>query len=219
MTGRLWTSRRRLIYTSVMTKRTVIYIPGIGDRRDGFNWLQSAFLATWRIYGFSARLFIMDWKSPQPFTERFDELLAIIDDIQAKGGEVALVGASAGAASVLLGLTARPDALMGVATICGQIEGAAALRGPVAAVNPRFRYSLSALQGAIPTMTPELRGHVLTLRPRQDQIVSPYEAVLSGATNYEMPTSGHMVGIGFGLLFEGHRIARFLKSLPASVNR
>lgn len=202
-----------------MTKRTVIYLPGIGDRRDGFNWLQSAFLASWRMYGFSAQLFVMDWRSSRPFTERFDELLGMIDAIHAKGREVALVGASAGAASVLLGLMARPDVLVGAVTICGQINGLAALRGPVAAVNPRFKYSLAALQDAVPTMTPEVRCRVMTLRPRQDHIVPPHEAVLSGATNHQMPVAGHMIGIGFGLLFEGYRIARFLKSLPASVNR
>lgn len=199
-----------------MTKRTVIYIPGIGDRRESLNWLQSAFLASWLAYGFSGRLFVMDWRSPQSFSERFDELVQLIDSLHTQGRQVALVGASAGAATVLLGLMARPDTLMGTVTICGQIGGTAALRGPVAATNPRFGDSLALFQNTASSMSPELRGRVLTLRPRQDNIVPPDEAVLHGATNYQMPLSGHMAGIGFGLLFEGYRIARFLKSLPAS---
>lgn len=205
-----------IIYTKQMTKRTVIYIPGIGDRRTILNWLQQAFLATWLLYGFSAKLFVMDWKSSDSYTDRFDELLALIDDLHAKNREVALVGASAAASSVLLAQMARPDVLIGTVTICGQIGGTAALHGPVAATHPRFKYSVALLQDAISHMTPELRRRVLTLRPRQDAIVPPHEAVLPGAANYQMPLSGHMAGIGFGLLVEGYRIARFLKSLPAS---
>jgi hypothetical protein len=199
-----------------MVKRTVIYLPGIGDSRTILNWLQQAFLATWLMYGFSAKLFIMDWKSSEPYADRFDKLLTLIDNLHARGGEVALVGASAAASSVLLARMARPDVLIGAVTICGQIGGTAALHGPVAATHPRFKSSVALQQNAISTMTPDLRRRVMTLRPRQDSIVPPHEAVLPGATNYQMSLSGHMAGIGFGLLFEGYRIARFLKSLTAS---
>lgn len=199
-----------------MTKRTVIYLPGIGDRRTVLNWLQQALLATWLTYGFSAKLFIMDWKSSDSYTDRFDEMLALVDNLHAQGREVALVGASAAASSVLLALMARPDTLIGAVTICGQIGGTASLRGPVAATHPRFKRSVALLQDGLSAMSPDLRHRVMTLRPRQDRIVPPYEAVLSGATNYQMPLSGHMAGIGFGLLLEGYRITRFLKSLPAS---
>lgn len=199
-----------------MTKRTVIYIPGIGDRRTVLNWLQQAFLATWLMYGVSTKLFIMDWKSADSYDERFDELLALIDTLHAQGRDVSLVGASAAASSVLLAVMARPDALTGVVTICGQIGGTASLRGPVAATHPRFKRSVALFQTTLFDMNPSLRRRVMTLRPRQDRIVPPHEAVLAGATNYQMPLSGHMAGIGFGLLFEGYRIARFLKSLPAS---
>jgi pimeloyl-ACP methyl ester carboxylesterase len=196
-----------------MAKRTVIYVPGIGDRRQGFNWLQQAFLATWLTYGFSGHLFIMDWRSSRPFSERFDELLERIDALHARGVEVSLVGASAGAATVLLALLARPDKLTGVATICGQIGGTAALHGPAAATNPRFRYSLASMQESVARLTESERRLVMTLRPRVDRIVPPHEAVLAGAVNYEMPVSGHMVGIGFGLLLEAPRIARFLREV------
>lgn len=195
-----------------MTKRVVIYIPGIGDRRRGLNWLQQAFLATWQLYGFSGRLFVIDWISDEPFEKRFHELLTMIDELHRKKMEVSLVGASAGAATVLLGLMARTETLQGAVTICGQIGGTAALHGPAAATNPRFRHSLAAMQRDIATLPSGARERVLTLRPRADRIVPPSEATLPGATNYEMPVSGHMLGIGFGLLFEGYRVARFLKS-------
>lgn len=198
-----------------MTKRTIIYVPGIGDRRRGFNLLQQGFLATWLAYGFSGRLFIMDWRSSQPFSERFDELLENIDTLHAQGVEVSLVGASAGAATVLLAFLARPDKLTGVVTVCGQIGGTAALHGPVAATNPRFHSSLALLQENIARLTESERGRVMTLRPRVDRIVPPHEAVLPGAVNYEMSVSGHMVGIGSGLLLEAPRIARFLREVAS----
>lgn len=203
-------------YTRTMTRYVTLYIPGVGDRRQELNWLQSSFLATWRLYGFSARLFVMDWKSTRSFDDRFDELLELIDRLHAEGREVSLVGASAGAATVLLALRERSKVLQGIVTICGQIGGTAALHGGAAQQNPRFGTSFAALREMVPTMSSELRGRVLTLRPRHDRIVPVREAMLDGATNYQMPISGHMAGIGFGLLIEGYRIARFLKSRSAS---
>ena len=194
-----------------MTKRTVIYVPGIGDRRRGFNVLQQGFLAPWLVYGFSGHMFIMDWRSSRPFAERFDELLGRIDELHARGVEVSLIGASAGAATVLLALLARPGKLTGVATICGQIGGTAALHGPAAATNPRFRHSLASMQESVARLSEAERRKVITLRPRADRIVPPREAMLPGAANHEMPVSGHMAGIGFGLLFEAPRIARFMR--------
>ena len=199
-----------------MRKHRVIYIPGIGDRRPGFNWLQQAFLTTWLVHGLFGRLFIVDWISDRPFEERFDELLALIDESDARGERVSIVGASAGASTVLLAMLARPNKLTGAVTICGQIGGTAALHGPAAARNPRFRHSLHVMQQDIARLSPIERQRVMTLRPRADRIVPPTEAVLPGATNHEMPVSGHMVGIGFGLLFEAHRIARFLRGDPES---
>lgn len=198
-----------------MTQHIVLYIPGIGDRRQSLNWLQMAFLCTWRFYGISAQLFVVDWKSAQPFTERFDELLQLIDRLHAEGKTVSLVGASAAAATVLLALMARPDRAGKVVTLCGQIGGTAALHGQVAQQHPRFRESFAALREALPTMSPALRRRVLTLRPQRDRIVPLREALLDGAANHQMPIVGHMAGIGFGLLFEGYRIARFLKSRSA----
>lgn len=196
-----------------MTRRTIIYIPGIGDRRDALNRLQSAFLATWVIYGFSAQLFVMDWQSTESYRGRFDELLSLVTELRAQGREVAIVGASAAASSVLLALMEQPDALLGVVTICGQIDGAALLNRPVSVTNPRFGHSIALLKGSLDAMTPDLRRRVLTLRPWIDGIVPPRQATLSGATNHQMPVVGHMAGIGFGLLFEGYRISRFLKSV------
>jgi pimeloyl-ACP methyl ester carboxylesterase len=195
-----------------MTKHRVIYIPGIGDRRRGFNWLQQVFLVTWLAHGLFGRLFIIDWISDQPFEERFDELLALVDELHERGESISIVGASAAASTVLLAFLARPDKLTGAVTICGQIGGAAALHGPAAMRNPRFRRSLALMQRDIARLSPTERARVMTLRPRADRIVPPNEAVLPGATNYEMPVSGHMAGIGFGLLFEARRIARFLRA-------
>lgn len=191
----------------------MIYIPGIGDRRRGLNSLQQAFLTTWLAYGLSGQLFIVDWISDHPFDERFDDLLALIDMLYGQGKRVSIVGASAGASTALLAFLARSNKLVGAVTICGQIGGTAALHGPAAVRNPRFRRSLALMQRSIAQLPLEARQRVLTLRPRADRIVPPQEAMLAGATNHEMPVSGHMAGIGFGLLFEARRIARLLKSV------
>lgn len=200
-----------------MRKHHVIYVPGIGDRRRGFNWLQQVLLATWLVYGLSGRLFVVDWISDQPFEGRFDELLALIDELHGRGERVSIVGASAAASTVFLAFLARPDKLTGAVTICGQIGGTAALHGPAATRNPRFRRSLALMQRHIARLSSAERQRVMTLRPRADRIVPPDEAILPGATNYEMPVSGHMAGIGFGLLFEARKIVHFLRLAAQAV--
>lgn len=196
-----------------MPKRVVIYIPGLGDKRRSLLWMQRILLRAWRVYGFSIHVFSVDWANKQPFEDRFNDLLELIDKLQNKGVSVSLIGASAGASTAILGLIERPDKITGVVTICGQIYAADALRGPAAAANPRFEQSLMRMDTGIELLTPETRHRILTLRPRADAIVPPDEATIFGATNYQMPVSGHLVGIGFAIWFEGYRITRFLKRI------
>jgi pimeloyl-ACP methyl ester carboxylesterase len=199
-----------------MSKRVAIYIPGLGDKRRGFIWAQRQLLRTWSIYGFRTHIFAIDWASDQPFDERFSELLGLIDRFHAEGAAVALVGASAGASAVILGLIERPDKVIGVATICGQLLGTKALYGPAAMANPRFKYALARMQDRTDSLSDEARRRILTLRPKVDAIVAPEEATFPGGVNYRMPISGHLLGIGFGILFEGRRIAKFLKHASVS---
>jgi pimeloyl-ACP methyl ester carboxylesterase len=196
-----------------MPKRVVIYIPGLGDKRRSLLWVQQVLLRTWRVYGFSSYVFSVDWANRQSFEDRFNDLLELIDKLHHDGASVSLIGASAGASTAILGLIERPDKVTGVVTICGQIYAANALRGPAAAANPRFKQSLARMDAGIELLTPKDRHHILTLRPRADAIVPPNEATVFGATNYRMPVSGHLVGIGFGIWFESYRIVRFLKQI------
>ena len=199
-----------------MSKRVAIYIPGLGDKRRGFIWAQRQLLRTWSMYGFRTQIFAIDWASDRPFDDRFSELLGLIDRFHAEGVAVALVGASAGASTVILGLIERPDKVIGIATICGQLLGTNALHGPAAMANPRFKQALARMQDGTDSLSDEVRQRVLTLRPKVDVIVAPEEATFPGGINYRMPISGHLIGIGFGILFEGRRIARFLKYASAS---
>lgn len=196
-----------------MSRRTTIYIPGIGDRRRGLLWAQRLLLATWRLYGISPHVFVMDWASSASFETRFNELLTLIDRLHRDGRKVSLVGASAGASIVLLGLAERSAQVTGVATLCGQIATKEALAGPVTAANPRFKAALERWDGREPTLSASELQRVLTLRPKRDAVVPRSQEVLVGAVNHDMPIAGHMVGIGFGILCEGRRIAKFFASL------
>lgn len=194
-----------------MSRRIVLYIPGLGDKRQGFAWVQRQLLYVWSLYGFRTRVFTINWAHKGPFDDRFNELLDLIDALYDKGVSVALVGASAGASVAILGLIERPDKIIGVATICGQLLGTKALHGPAAKANPRFRQALARMQDGTDSLSDEIRQRILTLRPKADAIVPPEEATLPGGVDYRMPISGHLLGIGFGILFEGRRIAQFLR--------
>lgn len=154
----------------------------------------------------------MDWASSVSFDDRFNELLALIDALHGQGRQVSLVGASAGASTALLCLAERSGRVVGVATLCGQIETKEALAGKIAAANPRFHASLVRWDAKMTEFSGPQRQRVLTLRPKRDAIVPRAQEVLAGAVNYDMPIAGHMLGIGFGILCEGRRITKFFTS-------
>lgn len=175
--------------------------------------MQRLLLVTWRLYGISPHVFVMDWASVGSFETRFNELMALIDRLHDQGREVSLVGASAGASTVLLGLVEQSEKITGVATLCGQIATKEAVAGPVAAANPRFKAALKRWDEHKAVLSDSQRRRILTLRPTRDAVVPRSEEVLAGAVNHDMPIAGHMLGIGFGILFEGRRIAKFFASL------
>ncbi len=96
-------------------------------------------------------------------------------------------------------------------SICGQLRGIKKVPDPALDINPRFRESLEAMEVEAKQLRVSDRKRVLTLRPLVDAVVQPDEATFPRATNIRMPVVGHLLGISFGIAYEGHRIAQFIK--------
>lgn len=191
-------------------KYVAIYIPGLGDKRKSLLFLQRQMLRGWRVYGIRTEIFAVHWTSNTKFSARLKELLERIDKLKENGYKVVLVGASAGASTALTAYARRKNTVQCVVSICGQLEPK--VPSPALDVNPRLRQSLDALGRSLEHLSSADRGRVLTLRPKIDVVVQPKEAVLKGAKNILMPIVGHLAGIAFGIVFEGRRIARFMRS-------
>lgn len=194
-------------------KTTVIYIPGLGDRRKFLIFLQRQLLRSWSLYGMKTELFRMYWAGGQQFEDRMGALLQRIDDLASAGNKVVVVGVSAGASSAITAFARRSDSIHAVVTICGQLRGSQHIADSVLVANPVFRASLESMTASYLKLPKRFMGRVMTLRSRVDSIVPPDDSWLDGAYNHIMPVSGHIVGIGFALAYEGWRVARFVRSL------
>lgn len=192
---------------------TVIYIPGLGDRKKPLLWMQKYLLRGWRAYGLHVQLFVVEWTNDSPFTDRFDQLLQLIDDLQADGQRVSLVGASAGASTAISAYVERRNEVTGVVSICGQLRGTNEVLDPALDINPRFRDSLQRMQRNLDHLRDDDGARILTLRPYLDAVVPPDQATLRRAVNKRMSAVGHLFGIGFAIVSEGWRISRFLRRL------
>lgn len=194
-------------------RQTVIYIPGLGDRKKPLLRVQKYLLRGWRAYGLHVRLFVVEWTSDGSFVDRFDELLQLIDNLHADGHRVSLVGASAGASTAISAYLERRNEVTGVVSICGQLRGTKEVLNPALDINPRFKDSLKRMQKNLDSLQGGDGERILTLRPYLDAIVPPDQATLKEAVNRRMPVVGHLWGIGFAIVSEGWRISRFLRRL------
>lgn len=192
-------------------KYTIIFIPGLFDSSRTLLWLQRRLLRSWRSRDVHVELFVVGWmKGAASFDERLEKLLERIDELAATGKKVVLVGSSAGASMALNAHAKRRNAVAGVVSICGQLKGIEKVPEPALDLNPRFRESLEMLTSSLKALKKPDRARILALRPWIDGVVQPEEAFLEGAHNVRMPIVGHLAGIGFALLFEGHRVRRFI---------
>lgn len=172
-----------------------LYVPGLGDRRPLLIQLQKRWLRHWRRFGIEAELFAVEWANNAPFQERYDELIEKIDEWHDNGHEILLVGASAGASTVIGAYADRTDKVIGAVSICGQLCGDEEVLDPALDINPRFRESLQQMTACFTRLDETERKRVITYRPLIDLVVSPRKARLRGAYNRRIPVVGHLVGI------------------------
>jgi hypothetical protein len=193
-----------------MNKLHVIYIPGLGDIKPDN---QRKIVGFWRHYGVEPELFHMNWGDKEPWEPKFNKLLARIDKLS-KDGKVALVGASAGASAVINAYAARQDKIVGAVCISGKIHHPENIGDKYHKNNPSFITSAFEAPKSLEKIGLDNRKHILCRYALFDQVVTDRDSRVAGARNRRSPTVGHVVTIGFQLIFGAPSFLRFLLSLP-----
>lgn len=190
----------------------VIFVPGLGDRMPPVVHLQREALRTWRALGVRTTMFRVRWSSDASFQERMDALDAMVERFEQRGERVALVGASAGAGAVLA-VYARRRSIVAVVIIAGKFLEPEDIIKPVLDHNVPFAQSLSAVPKLLEGLGPEDRAKILSLRSARDGVVDDEDTLLDGAVNETMRVVGHVIAIGYALMFRARRVVRFLREV------
>ena len=187
---------------------TILYIPGLGDRRLRG---QGIVLKLWQIYGIETKVCQMFWADDRPFELKFQKIIDEIDKLSKQGHKVSLVGVSAGASAALTAFTKRKDVVSGVVCICGKIQNSQSVHEVTYKHNPTFRESMKQLDKNLPNLGKIERQRILSIRSLHDNIVPPNDTKISGAQEKTIPTVGHIFTIACAITFGSFGIVRFLK--------
>lgn len=190
----------------------LIYVPGLGDRMPPLVHLQREALRAWRTLGVRTTMFRVRWSSDASFEERLDRLDALVEQFERRGERVALMGASAGAGAVLAEY-ARRRSIVAVVIIAGKFLEPDDIIKPVLERNAPFAQSLSTVPKLLEELGPDDRARILSLRSARDGVVDDEDTLLEGAVNETMRVVGHVIAIGYALMFRARRVVRFLREV------
>lgn len=188
----------------------VIFVPGLGDRLPPLVHLQREALRAWRALGVRTTMFRVRWSSDATFEERLDRLDAMVERYERRGERVALMGASAGAGAVLAAY-ARRRSIVAVVIIAGKFIEPEDIIAPVLEHNAPFAQSLATVPRLLEQLGPDDRARILSLRSARDGVVDDEDTLLEGAVNETMRVVGHVIAIGYALVFQARRVVRFLR--------
>jgi predicted alpha/beta hydrolase family esterase len=189
-------------------KLHIIYVPGLGDRKVV---AQQRVVSMWSWWGVEPELFQMNWGDKEPWSPKFQRLLARIDELVKEGKPVGLVGASAGASAIINAYAAHKNQLVGIVCIAGKINRPQAIANRYSKNNPAFITSAHDCEQALKTLEPADRRRILSRFAVFDGIVPHVDSRVPGARNRLSPTIGHPTTIAAQITFGAPGFLRFLK--------
>lgn len=183
----------------------VIYIQGVGSEPAVQNQLP----AMWSVYGLLVVPCFVNW-TERDYPDYLEMTGDYISECAIAGERVSVVGASGGGKTALSLLTRHADNIHRVVTISGKVAPYQ-LRDRTRATYPNLVTSSEILADDICRISSEMLAKILCTRPLRDEVVSPDEAVISGANQHVLPVEGHIEGITYALTTASPIIANFIQ--------
>ena len=198
-----------------MTKKAIIYVPGLKDR-NFFNRNIIKLLALfWTAQEFELFLIQINWRKGNKFAPKLKLIKDKIDELSTSGYSVHLFGQSAGASAALNASVERKNIVRRVINICGRLrkgENVFPSLKLAAKGNPAFEESVLLFENQNEKrLTHDDRKKILTVRPIWDEIVPASTVTLNGATNIQLPLLEHSLGGIFALTLFSSKLKTFLK--------
>lgn len=185
----------------------VIYVPGILD--DIYH--QKLAVKTWRLYGVHGHCHVMPWLGDEAYEPKMERLLARIDRYRAKGHQVSLLGASAGASAVLNAYVQRRDDITGVAYMVGKILAPETVPQKIYDANPAFKTSMLVLQDTLKKLTPADKAKIRSFYSPADTYMPHAGTIIAGVRESPLPPLQHGWAIVYSLTLGARQILAPLK--------
>jgi pimeloyl-ACP methyl ester carboxylesterase len=168
-------------------KTTVLYIPGLGDRYDGFRrWA----LRSWKLWGVDARLVPITWYDGGSMTSKLGRISDAIGQVS-DDRRLVLIGESAGA-SLALHAGAKDSRVTRVITLCGVAR-------PDTPVSAYLRRRAPALNEGVNDLKESYGMDVHSVRAAADGVVGKRYSVIRGAKEHVIWSVGHLTTISLCL--------------------
>lgn len=178
----------------------IIYIPGLGDRYDGFRvWA----LRSWSLWGVRTAHVPIKWYDGGSMDSKLARITTAIDNT-APDRRIVLIGESAGASLALQAGESDPRVTR-VITLCGVAR-------PDTPVSSYLRRRAPALNEAVNTLNDSYNIDVHSVRAAVDGVVGKRYSVVKGATTHVIWSIGHLTTIALCLTIYAPIISAIAKS-------
>lgn len=191
-----------------MKRLYVLYIPGLSDENIT---LQAKAVNVWRWFGVKPDIIQMHWSDAEPWNDKFARVLHRIDTAHAKGYDVALVGASAGATAVINTYAVRQTEVVGCVLIAGKVNHPETIGKQYLKSAPRFVEAASTTPDALASLSAAALKRINSRYALLDTVVSRSDSRIPGSRNTPLWLIGHSVTIALQLTVGAPRFLAFLK--------
>lgn len=183
-----------------MTKPQLIIIPGLGDRGRRYRF----FVPFWARLGFAVNIFVFGWEDRHAsFEEAQTRLIQFVDSLETS---VYVIGVSAGGTAAVNLLTARPNTVTKVVTVCT----------PYVLVSERYNRLLNKtserLVASLAGMDSRTKAKIVSVHAAFDQLVPVKASQPAGIQSVRLRSIGHGTTIFAALVFYRQLLTRFLLS-------
>ena len=196
-----------------MSKVQVIYIPGLGDLRP---WGQDKILKLWQLFDCQVHYSPVGWAVDEPYQDKLDRLLKLVDKLSVTGHKIAVIGTSAGASMAMNLYAERKSKIQAVVFVSGKLLYPETIDEHYFIENPAFKESAFNGAASIEKLDKEDKAKMLTVTPFEDQTVPVKAARVPGVKDKRSPILFHIPGIFIALTFNSFGICRFIKSRIAN---
>ncbi len=171
-----------------MSKKVVIYIPGLGDEKPRGQKLA---LNLFKIFRIKPYYFAIGWADNNTFDTKLNELLSLVDELHEEGCKINVLAASAGASTALNLFAERRKEISSLSLICGKVNNLDKIGKEYYEKNPNFKDSVEMLPKSLAKLNLEDRAKIMSIRPVKDSVVPPKDTIIEGAKNLQSFTFGH----------------------------